>query len=34
VEQMYRGLTYRITGSRFFSGGMDLDSVVQFLQQR
>jgi phosphoribosylaminoimidazole-succinocarboxamide synthase len=34
VEQMYQGLTRRITGSRLFPGDMDLDSVVQSLQRR
>jgi phosphoribosylaminoimidazole-succinocarboxamide synthase len=34
IEQMYQGLTHRITGSRIFPEGMDLDSVVQFLQHR
>lgn len=33
VEQMYRSLTYRITGSELFSGSMDLDSVVRYLQK-
>ena len=33
VEQMYQALTYRITGSELFSGSMDLDSVVRYLQK-
>jgi len=34
VEQMYQGLTFRITGSRFFREAMDLESVVEVLRAR
>lgn len=32
VEQMYRALTYRITGSRLFEDSRDLDEVVRLLR--
>jgi len=34
VEQMYQALTFRITGLSFFTGAMDLDSVVGRLKAR
>jgi len=34
MEQMYQALTFRITGSGLFSGAMDLDSVIHYLQER
>ncbi len=32
VEQMYRSLTYRVTGSPFFADAMDLETVVRRLR--
>ena len=32
VEEMYRALTFCITGSRFFAGGMDLEEVIGGLE--